>query len=190
MATCAFWGMMRFGEISVKLRKDFDGQKHLKRSDALLGFDLDNRRYARLDLPTAKTAAMGEIQSVFVTTQKASSLCPIEALENMAKVTPAGPSDPLFCWRDNHGDIRPITKDAALSRINTILQAWGWGTAFGHSFRIGGASFYLAQKIDPEVVRIAGHWKSLAYETYIRAFELVANRHMGNISIDNTSTSN
>ena len=115
---------MRFGEISVKSRKDFDGRKHLKWSDALLGFDLDNRWYAQLDLLTAKTASMGEIQSVFVTTQKTSSLCPIEALENMAKVTPAGPSDPLFCWRDNHGDLRPIMKDAALSHINTILQAW------------------------------------------------------------------
>jgi len=112
-------------------RKDFNGQKHLKRSDALLGFDLDNRRY---DLLTAKTAIMGEIQSVFITTQKTSSLCPIEALKNMVKVTPAGPSDPLFCWRDNHGDIRPITRDAALNHINTILQAWGWSTAFGHSF--------------------------------------------------------
>ncbi|KAG2031172.1 hypothetical protein BDR03DRAFT_807940, partial [Suillus americanus] len=52
--------------------------------------------------------------------------------------------------------------------INSILVAWGWGTTFGHSFRIGGASFYLAKKINPEIVRIAGRWKSLAYETYIR----------------------
>jgi len=104
----------------------------------------------------------------------------------MAKITPAGANDPLFSWRDSHGNIRPMAKDKAIGQINKIIQAWGWGTTFGHSFHIGGASFYLAQKIDPEVVRIAGHWKSLAYETYICAFELVANRHLGNMTISST----
>ena len=179
MACCAFWGMMRFGEVSVKSRKDFDGAKHLKRSDAFMGYDLDGKRYARLDLPSAKTAAAGEIQSVYVVPQ--SDLCPIEALTNMAKVTPAGASDPLFSWTDKTGTIRPMVKDKALARINAILQAWGWGTAFGHSFRIGGASFYLAQGKNPEHIRIAGRWKSLAYQVYIRSFELIANRHLGNM---------
>ncbi|KIJ42976.1 hypothetical protein M422DRAFT_170431, partial [Sphaerobolus stellatus SS14] len=50
----------------------------------------------------------------------------------------------------------------------------GWGTTFGHSFRIGGASYYLAQKVNPEIIRIAGRWRSMAYETYIRAFEQTA----------------
>jgi hypothetical protein len=182
MASCAFWGMMRFGEVSVKSRTEFKGTKHLKRSDAYLGVDMDGLRYARLDLPSAKTALTGEIQSVFVTSQTSSNLCPIDALENLARVCTAKASDPLFSWRDKQGIIRPMVKNRAIDRINTILQTCGWGTAFGHSFRIGGASFYLSQKIDPEIVRIAGRWKSLAYETYIRAFELVANRHMGNMA--------
>jgi len=158
------------------------GSKHLKQSDAFLGVNMNGLRYARLDLPTAKTAPTGEIQSVFVTSQTTSGLCPIEALENVARVCPTKASDPLFSWRDNHGNIRPMVKDKAIGKINTIIQSLGWGTAFGHSFRIGGASFYLSQKIDPEIVRIAGWWKSLAYEAYIRAFELVANRHMGNMA--------
>ena len=188
MAACAFWGMMRFGEVSVKSRADFDVRKQLKRSDATVDFDTDGRLYARLDLPAAKTAATGEIQSVFLMTQSSSDLCPIEALLNMAVITPASSSDPLFSWRDSLGIVRPMVKDKALGRINSILRAWGWGTTFGHSFRIGGASFYLAQKVDPEVVHLAGRWKSLAYEAYIRAFELIGNRHMGNMDI-NTSTS-
>jgi len=183
MASCAFWGMMRFGEVSVKTRADFSGLKHLKRSDAILGVDIDGRGYARLDLPSAKTAPTGEIQSVFVTTQSTSNLCPIEALRNLARVCTAKASDPLFSWRDKQGNVRPMVKDKALGKINSVLQAAGWGTTFGHSFRIGGASFYLSQKIDLEIIRIAGRWKSLAYETYIRAFELIANRHMGNIAV-------
>jgi len=61
-----------------------------------------------------------------------------------------------------------------MDRINHILQAWGWGMTFGHSLRIRGAFFFLAQKVDPEIVQLAGHWKPLAYETYIRAFEQTA----------------
>jgi hypothetical protein len=98
----------------------------------------------------------------------------------LAKVVPAKVTDPLFSWRDNKGDIRPMVKIHALDRINTILSAHGWGNAFGHSFRISGASYYLSQKVNPEIVRIAGRWKSLAYEADIRAFKQVASRHLSN----------
>jgi hypothetical protein len=84
----------------------------------------------------------------------------------------------------------PCQNKKAMERINAIIAAWGWGNAFGHSFRIGGASFYLAQKVLPEIVRIAGHWKSLAYETYIQAFEQKASRYMGNVTQSHTSTTN
>jgi hypothetical protein len=176
--------MMRFGEVAVASRNTFSGAKHLKRSDVFLGLDLDEKHYARLDLPSAKTAKPGEIQSVYLTAQ--GDLCPLEALANLARVVPAGPNDPLFSWRDKLGNIRPMVKAKALLRINTILGAWGWGTAFGHSFRIGGASFYLAQGVNPEIVRLAGRWKSLAYEAYIRAFEQIASRHMSNMATQST----
>jgi hypothetical protein len=74
-----------------------------------------------------------------------------------------------------------MVKAKAIAHINSILSVRGWGTAFGHSFRIGGASFYLSQKVDPEIVCIAGRWRSLAYEAYIRAFEQVASRHLGGL---------
>lgn len=178
-ASCAFWGLMRFGEVSVKSRANFCGDKHLTRADVKTGVDLDGKFYARLDLPSAKTAGPGEIQEVFLTAQGDS--CPIRALDNLRQVVPAESTDPLFSWRDKNGDIRPLVRDAALQRINSILAAWGWGTSFGHSFRIGGASFFLAQGVQPEIVRLAGRWKSLAYEVYIRAFEQVASRHIGNL---------
>ncbi|KAH8092567.1 hypothetical protein BXZ70DRAFT_897984, partial [Cristinia sonorae] len=87
----------------------------------------------------------------------------------------------LFSWRDRHGNICPLVRDAALARINSIYESHNIGTAFGHSFRIGGASFYLAQKVDPEIVRISGRWKSLAYQTYIRAFEQISSRHLAGL---------
>ncbi|KIJ27561.1 hypothetical protein M422DRAFT_190861 [Sphaerobolus stellatus SS14] len=180
IASSAFWGMMRFGEVTVKSQKGFDGLKHLKRRDAFIQKDLNGKDYARLDLPAAKTAKNGEIQSVFFTIEE--DICPIEAIRNLSRVVPAGPNDPLFSWRDTKGKLRPMVKSKALNRINAIFNNNNWGTTFGHSFRIGGASFYLSQGVEAEIVRIAGRWKSLAYETYIRSFELVVSRHMANLT--------
>jgi hypothetical protein len=75
-----------------------------------------------------------------------------------------------------------MVKTKALLHVNTILSTWGWGMTFGHSFRIGGASFYLAQGVNPEIVHLTGHWKLLAYEAYIRVFEQITSRHMSNLS--------
>ena len=106
MAACAFWGMMHFGEVSVPLCNAFDGKKHLTHQDTHFGYDLDGRLYVHLNLPSAKIAKSGEIQSVFMVPQE--GLCPLKALQNLAKVVPAGQSDPLFSWQDRQGNIRKI----------------------------------------------------------------------------------
>ncbi|RDX52202.1 hypothetical protein OH76DRAFT_1345635 [Lentinus brumalis] len=180
IASCAFWGLLRFGEATVRSRAAFTPSLHLCREHAFFGKDLDGQDYARLDLPSAKTARPGEVQHVFLVAQD--SLCPLEALRNLAAVVPARGRDPLFSWRDSRGDVRPMVRDTALQFINTVFEARGLGSTFGHSFCIGGASFYLSQKVDPEVVRIMGRWKSLAYQVYIRAFEQVASRHVAHLA--------
>ncbi|KAF8237994.1 hypothetical protein L208DRAFT_1244452, partial [Tricholoma matsutake] len=103
-----------------------------------------------LDLPSAKTASAGEIQLVYLVKQQV--LCPLEALRNLENVVPAGLGHLLFSWMDKKGDIWPMVRDIALERINSIIMSWGWGTMFGHSFRIGGDSFYLAQEASPEIL--------------------------------------
>lgn len=75
-----------------------------------------------------------------------------------------------------------MVRDTAMSFINARLTGLGYGTTFGHSDRIGGVSFYLSQKVDPEVVRILGRWRSLAYQVYIRAFEQVASQHVAHLA--------
>ncbi|KIK32031.1 hypothetical protein CY34DRAFT_19350 [Suillus luteus UH-Slu-Lm8-n1] len=147
MASCAFFGMMCFSEVS---HSAFNPLKHLTQAHTFFGHDLRGNPYARLDLPSAKTARARESQSVFLNEQ--GNLCPLSALHNLASVVPALANDPLFSWHDNKGDICPMAKTWALERINSVLIAWGWGTSFSHSFRIGGVSFYLAKKIDPEIV--------------------------------------
>jgi len=108
-------------------------------------------------------------------------LCPFEALCNLAEVVPAGPDDPLFSWCNCLGDVQHMVKSKAINHINSVIRAWSWGTTFGHSFRIGGASYYLSQKVNPEIVCIAEHWHSLAYEADVRAFEQVALHRLGGL---------
>lgn len=151
----------------------------MKRADTYPQKDAKGRPVMILLLPSAKTAKPGEPQTVVVVGQH--DTCPIAAVRNLCHVVPATQADPLFSWRDGRGEIRPLTKEAALSRIKEVLRGGGWNSIFGHSFRIGGASFYLAKGVSPELVRIAGRWKSLAYETYVRAFEQIAPQHMGGL---------
>jgi hypothetical protein len=178
ICSCAFWGLMRSGEVTVKTRGSFDGAKHAKRADARFGRNQLGQPYVRISLPTAKTAAIGRSQDVFITRHEG-PLCALSALENLARTVPAGDAAPLFSWSDRHGMVHPMIPGTVLGRIREVLSAYGWSASFGHSFRIGGASHLLAQGVDPELVRLQGRWKSLAYETYIRAFEQVLSRHVG-----------
>ncbi|KAG1759423.1 hypothetical protein EDD22DRAFT_782530, partial [Suillus occidentalis] len=60
MASCTFFGMMCFGEVSIASHSTFNPLKHLTCAHAFFGHDLRNNPYARLDLPSAKTAWMGD----------------------------------------------------------------------------------------------------------------------------------
>jgi len=125
MAACAFWEMMCFGEVSVPSHNAFDSKKHLMHQDTHFSYDLDKRLYVCLDLPSAKTAKSREIQSVFMVPQE--GLCPLEALQNLAKIVPARQSDPLFSWQDRQGNVHPMVKTMAINHINLVLKSWGWG---------------------------------------------------------------
>jgi len=74
-----------------------------------------------------------------------------------------------------------MAKPRIMERINGILDANRVPRTYGRPFRIGGASFYMANKVDPEIVRIAGRWRSIVYKTYIWSFEQVISRHLENL---------
>ena len=179
IATCAFWGLMRLGEATVKSRGAFNPSVHLTRGDVHEKRDKNDRRYVRMDLPSAKTAKPGEKQSVWLVPQK--QLCPIKAVHNLSRVVPALESHPFFSWADDSGAVRPMAKPRFLERFNKILLENKADRIYGHSFSIGGASHYLACGVDPEIVRLDGRWRSLSYETYIRSFELAISHHLGNL---------
>jgi hypothetical protein len=177
IATCGFWGLMRFGDCTVQEQKDFNGSLHAKRGDTVLLRDSRGRLYAHIWLPSAKMAELGQTQDISLLAQR--SFCLIKALWNLAAVSPAKDTDHLFSWNDVRGTAHCPRRAAILKRINGILEGEGFGTMFGHSFRIRGAMFLLPSGVDLEVVRLAGRWCSMAYKAYIRAFKSMVTHNIG-----------
>ena len=105
-------------------------------------------------------------------------LDPVAAILEYLNSNNPSKAGPAFVWIDARGAQRAITKGAFLKRMQGIWLQAGGGPLFGHSFRIGGASFFLAAGVSPETVRLLGRWKSIAFDTYIRAFILIAPQHL------------
>ncbi|KAL7410158.1 hypothetical protein BDY24DRAFT_355220 [Mrakia frigida] len=168
---CGFFGMMRLGELTTKKKDSFVEEEGLRRRDYEIGRDREGTGYGILRLRRAKTLAVGGgTQDVFITQQE--DLCPMQAVNHLQQLVGGVDVDvPLFSWSKD-GVVRPVTRSSFLKRVNGILIAAGINITFGHSLRIGGATFYLSEGRPVELVRIAGRWKSLAFELYIRAFEL------------------
>ncbi|KZV82866.1 hypothetical protein EXIGLDRAFT_598966, partial [Exidia glandulosa HHB12029] len=61
-----------------------------------------------------------------------------------------------------------LTKAAFLGRLNEIWRAAGMQRITGHSFRIGGTTALLRAGVDPEVVKMAGRWRSDSFLRYWR----------------------
>lgn len=179
IASCAFWAMMRLGEGTVKSRAAFQPTTCLTRKDTVKDANLDGHTFVRINLPSAKTTCPGESQSVWLVPQ--GSLCPIKALKNLGRIAPAQADNPLFPWCNNKHTIHPMTKPSFLDRVNRILTSHGSERVYGHSFRIGGASYYMAHKMDMEVVKIAGRWQSISYQLYIRRVEQVISRRFADL---------
>ncbi|KAH8915372.1 hypothetical protein BT69DRAFT_1207801, partial [Atractiella rhizophila] len=76
-------------------------------------------------------------------------------------------------WSQKEHTILPLTKRAFLDRCKNIWSqdtevSRGIDNVSGHSFRIGGASRLWALKVGIEFIMMAGRWKSISWELYIR----------------------
>jgi hypothetical protein len=171
VATCAFWGQARLGE--------------------LIPSALSNRRFDRLpsldDLKPASTSAGSRVllipwtkttgqkgAKIFLCRQKGETDA-IAALENHVKVNVPTPGM-LFSFRVRD-DLRKMTKSRFLLRINSIGLSAGFHRVTGHSFRIGGTTELLLRGVEPKVVQVMGRWSSDAFLRYWRAVELLAPLH-------------
>ncbi|KZW00072.1 DNA breaking-rejoining enzyme, partial [Exidia glandulosa HHB12029] len=171
-----FWCQLRLGEvISTTRQYDFDALPTVKglRLRAEAGGSLD-RVTSALWLPRTKV----ERQGVWVWIARHYN-DPSFALQDHIRVNSLSPDDPLFAYRhDESHELIALTKSAFLGCLNEIWAESGMQRITGHSFRIGGTTALLRAGVDPDVVKMAGRWKSDSFLQYWRALDHIISSHM------------
>ena len=75
------------------------------------------------------------------------------------------PPGPLFLLENG----APLRRRYFVSEVQTILSSAGiHGRYNGHSFHIAAATTASAVGIPKATIKILGHWKSMAYQQYVR----------------------
>lgn len=85
---------------------------------------------------------------------------------------------PVASYLLPNGERKILTKKEFLKRCNEIWVKKGYKKVTGHSFRIGGTTYYLLANVDPEVVKTMGRWSSDAFKRYWRDLEKLGVLHV------------
>ena len=94
-----------------------------------------------------------------------SAVCPVWAIKNMIKRTPAPPESPAFCYSNGFPIMYHTFNSFLKKQIKKLgLSEQGWST---HCFRRGGSSYLAACGVPDRQIQILGDWKSDCYKQYI-----------------------
>lgn len=171
-----FWGQLRLGEVLSSTRSyDYAalpvGKGVRLRADA---GGVASQVTSALWLPRTKVERAG----VWIWLARHYN-DPSYALRDHMHINNIGDDDPLFAYKhDVSGDLIPLTRRAFLSRLNEIWSAAGMQRITGHSFRIGGTTALLRAGVEPDVVKMAGRWRSDSFLRYWRAIDNIISSHM------------
>ncbi|GAA5895327.1 hypothetical protein JCM5296_002376 [Sporobolomyces johnsonii] len=107
-------------------------------------------------------------------------LDPISAMRNHLHLNKVGRNDFLFSSPDWYkpNTFRPLTYSWFTKRVNDILTKAGRRKLNGHSWRIGGSTFYLLADVNPDIVKKCGNWKSDAFLRYWRKITIIAAKNL------------
>ncbi|KAA1083473.1 hypothetical protein PGT21_007713 [Puccinia graminis f. sp. tritici] len=164
----SFWGLARLSELtyatkSGALRYDCS----VLTTEVIFSNDTTLGRTAAITIRSAKTAAPGETQFIVVSEQP-HILCPIRALDRRL-ATSGGGRTSLF----GYGPLperRHLTRRKAVARIQEVLLGNGEERLTGHSFRVGGVSFWHAIGMSAPDLQKLGRWSSRCYLLYIKTY--------------------
>ncbi|KAF6741673.1 hypothetical protein DFP72DRAFT_780388, partial [Ephemerocybe angulata] len=180
VATCAFWGCCRLGELTVEFDSFVDPKYSVLRSFANVSFGSSSSsapipgRTVSFRIPWTKTTR-GE--GAVLTISGEESLSPFHAMRNHLAISKdASPDSHLFSYKDSEGCWHPMTKARFMARCNELWVAEGLEELDGHAFRIGGSTELLLGGVPPHVVAMVGRWKSLTFLRYWRnVSEIIVN---------------
>lgn len=180
VATCAFWGCCRLGELTVEFDSFVDPKHSVLRSFANVSFGSSSSsapipgRTVSFRIPWTKTT---RAEGAVLTISGEESLSPFHAMKNHLAISKDAPSDShLFSYKDGEGCWHPMTKARFMARCNELWVAEGLEELDGHGFRIGGSTGLLLGGVPPHVVAMVGRWKSLTFLRYWRnVSEIIVN---------------
>jgi hypothetical protein len=171
-AALAFWGQFRLGELLPTAATGWSPSTHPSRAC----WDGTSLR-----LPSTKTTR-SKGASVSLHSQS-SRTCPIKAMRRYVDEVKAGPGEPLFTYTRPSGDRVSLTKRAFLDRFNEVIALDGHDAVQGHAFRIGGTTELLRRGVAPDIVKMAGRWKSDSFLRYWRKLEEIAPLHLQDVAV-------
>ena len=162
-ACLCFFGFLRSGEVCIPGEKTFDNGAHLTMKDVQVDC-LANPQSVQIKIKASKTDPFRQGVLVYVG-QTNKPLCPVSAL--LAYMVKRGNRPgPLFMFQDG----RPLTRPRFVSEVRKALLSAGIDPKpySGHSFRIGAATTAAKQGVEDSTIKMLGHWKSSAYQLYIK----------------------
>ncbi|KAK4700059.1 hypothetical protein P7C70_g6190, partial [Phenoliferia sp. Uapishka_3] len=183
-----YYGMARLGETTVHRVKDNPRTKANATSDNVTFFPATKNTPARatIHIPFDKVAKEKGRDIIIVSQNHRPSRCPLLALKHHIEVNNPPNSVALFSYYEDDargGAIRQMTKSHLLNHFNKILALDGRPPINGHSFRFGGATFFLTAKVNPDTVKEIGGWRSDSFLRYWRQQSLIAARTMADLKI-------
>nr|GAT43484.1 predicted protein [Mycena chlorophos] len=171
LATAAFFGCRRLGELTIPSVKAFDSRYHASRNAPASFSSYDGRDFISIHLPWSKATQEAGVSLILMSTDD--DLCPIWAWNNHTRVNDSPPPDtPIFAYRCG-SSWKPIVKTSFLSFLSNLFRVAKLEQVFGHSFRVGGTLLWLSLGLEPEMVMKIGGWSSNCFLIYWRKMESV-----------------
>lgn len=180
VATLAFWGCCRLGELTVEFDREIDPSMSVTREFSQVKFGATTQvgalsgRSIMFRIPWTKTT---KEQGALLTIVGEDALSPFTAMKNhLALSNGADQQSHLFLYCDGDGVWHPMVKRVFMGRCNEIWKEAGLEELDGHGFRIGGATELLLGGVPPHVVAMVGRWQLLLFLKYWRLVaEIIVN---------------
>lgn len=183
-ATTAFFGMARPGDVTLPTRNAFNPVEHPTGASVTFHPATANfPEHATVQLPYDKVRKRKGDTLVLTGQTVDDRLSPLTALRRHLELNKPSSDDFLFSSvpRDpSSPGLYPLTYSHFTKRVNELLKARDPKHAglAGHSWRIGGATFYLLADIHPDFIKVIGRWRSDAFLRYWRRIKIIAAKHL------------
>ena len=163
VATVAFFGFFRLGELLVGNEAEYTTTTHLSWGDVAVNSN-SMASMVKIHLKRSKCDQFGAGADVLLG-RTGCDVCPVEAI--IAYVNQRGKS-PGYFFIDSGGNV--ITKPRFITKLRDYLKAIGLPSDqfAGHSFRIGAATTAAQVGIEDSMIQTLGRWHSAAFLRYIQ----------------------